>query len=361
MLRFVQSSIYGIAFMCLGLLLVVSNVHAQNDIAVRIQPSEIHEQTDPGGMVTGSLTITNESGGRQEYYLHTRDITDVDINNRPSFSSSTSNNSSDASAWIHLNSASVSLEVGESASVPYSIAVPTDASPGSHYAAIFVTREADTLTQSGAGVGFNVVSLIEIRVSGDARVALAIDSFSTDHSVYGDLPVQFAVVLENTGSVHLKPTGIISITDMLGHQVGTVTVNEKGGGVVAHKKSRFETNWQSVPSERSSFLFGRYTAVLSIVYGDSQRGKDTTSWTLTFWIIPWKQVGLVFGVVLTLVIVFIVSIRTYIRRTLQRSGHRVEAHAASSPASFGRRMRSMVLWIALVVALLFIGFVVLSA
>jgi hypothetical protein len=62
--------------------------------------------------------------------------------------------------------------------------------------------------------------------------------------------------------------------------------------------------------------FGRYEAILSMVYGDQGR-QATISSTVTFWILPANIILPALGVLAVLLLVTYVSAKLYVRRKLQ--------------------------------------------
>lgn len=325
-------------------------------VAVKVQPSTINERVDTGAVVEGALTVTNQNGGTQTYYIGTRNITNMDESGRPEFAEvSETMNVYEAAAWIKVLHDTITLNVGQSVSVPYRIEVPTDASPGSYFAAIFVTREADKVTQSGAGVGFQVASLVNLRVNGDAVEEVVLREFSSDRSWYQKPEVGFSVRVENTGNVHEKPRGVIEITDMLGNKVGTVVVNERGGGVMPHADRVFNTSWTY---ER--FAFGRYTAVANLEYGDTESRNLVRS--LSFWIVPFKEIGIACGSLVMLLLFVALGLRAYVRGELRKAGHTLATDGrARSYMSLGQRLLRVFVWCCALLLALLVVFVMFSA
>jgi len=337
-----------------GLFVHSAPVLAQNGVAVKVQPSTVEEALDPGAIAEGELTVTNQNGGRQTYFIGTRNITGMDINGRPDFSDTPSTDPLEAASWIKPLRDSFALEVDESATVPYRIEVPNNASPGSYYAAIFVTREAETTTESGAGVGFNVAALFNIRITGDAIEGLKIAEFYTDNSFYSKPHVLFTTVIENTGTVHQRPKGIVTIVDMLGNEVDKMRVNKQAGGVMPHMKRSFEETW-----DNDSFSFGKYTATLSVVYGETS--QETLTRKMSFWIVPIKEVGILFGSIALLIICVLYLLRAYVRRQLRKAGHTSVSKQESSEISFARRMARTLTRLLVILLVLFIGIIIFSS
>lgn len=325
-------------------------VFAQGEVSVKIQPSSIDEALDPGGVFEGVLTVTNENGGKQTLYLNTRDIEGMKETGAPIFSENVATDSQYASSWIEPLLKSVTLEVGESAQIPFHITVPGDASPGSHYAALFVSREADTQVTSGAGVGFHVASLVHLRISGEVVDDLMFREFSTNQTFYTKPEVNFTIKLENTGTVQQRPKGFIAVTDMLGNDVGKIEVNENAGAIMHRTFRAFENVWN-----HEGFTLGRYTASASIGYGERGAQKTITR-SVSFWVIPVKELGIGFGIIVVIVLLVVSALRAYIRRELSRAGHTVRK--TPSQVTFAKRLIRNILWLTAILGIVLIGMVV---
>jgi len=330
------------------------SLHADG-LAVKVQPSMIDEVVDPGQVLEGDLTITNTNGGTQTYFITTRNVVGMSDTGTPSFDEEHSDDPLEASAWVKPQLESVTMDVGQSVKVPYRIEVPQNASPGSYFAAFFVTREAEEVVQSGAGVGFHVASLINLRVAGDVNEDMLFREFSTGKSLFTNPSVYFNARIDNTGSIHQRPVGMITINNMLGKKVGQVTFNDAKGAILPHYDRVFDVTWNY-----DGFALGRYTAIASIAYGESE--SKTATKELTFWIIPIKEVGIAFGLIATLLLVFVFGIKRYIRNALRKAGYTASSNERETHSvSFARRLVKTAIWLIVLMALVFIGMLIFFA
>jgi hypothetical protein len=112
-------------------------------------------------------------------------------------------------------------------------------------------------------------------------------------SEYG--PVALALRLKNDGSVHLKPRGFITITNMFGKEAGTIDIPQSN--VLPQSTRKFDLNWGV------KYMYGKYTASMTAIYGSA---NDSLTAVTTFWIVPWKILTVA---LLALLIVLIVIIR----------------------------------------------------
>lgn len=345
--------IFTLAILCLFCGLAVLPAHAEG-LAVKVQPSLIDETVDPGQVLEGTLTVTNENGGIQTYFITTRNVNGMSDTGTPSFADTSSDDPLEAASWIKPLQKSVTMDVGESVTVPYRIEVPQNASPGSYFAAFFVTREAEEVIQSGAGVGFHVASLVNLRVSGEVNEDMLFRDFYTKKSFFTKPSVFFTARIDNTGSIHQRPQGIINISDMFGNSVGQVGFNDSAGAILPHFDRVFETTWNY-----DGFALGRYKATASIVFGETQ--KKTISKEVTFWVVPVKEVGIVLGGIILLLLVFIYGVRKYVRNQLRKAGHTTQSKKETPNITFARRLVRTVTWLVVILALLFIGMLVYNA
>jgi hypothetical protein len=115
-------------------------------------------------------------------------------------------------------------------------------------------------------------------------------------------PIGFVLRLSNSGSVHEKPSGTITVKNMFGKQIASVAVNSDGGNILPGTIRRFEEDMASKQ------MFGRYTATFNGKYLDDNH-KITGS--VSFWVIPWKLILLLLVALLVLIWLFRVALRRY--------------------------------------------------
>ncbi|MEM2947064.1 MAG: hypothetical protein QXN96_02360 [Candidatus Bathyarchaeia archaeon] len=235
-------------------------------------------------------------------------------------------------SWIKLDETEVTLAPQERKSVLFTINVPGDAEPGGHFAGILWSAGTPTAAAPGeaaVGIVAKTGTLILVRVAGEVNEAGRIVEFSTDKTSYNYLPVNFTVRFENTGNVHLKPTGTIEIRNMWGTKVAQMAVNENLANVLPKSIRRFEATWQkeALPlgasewqKERQNGAWGKYTAVVTLSYGiDGSVVQAKTS----FWVFPWR-VALFYLVLLVIIVLLLVQgVKKYNKWLLKKYGGKV--------------------------------------
>jgi len=287
-------------------------VHAQNSVAgIGITPATQEGPANPGETQTHSVGVTNLSGVKQTYYLYLRDIIGVETGGVPVFADENEEKTVfELTQWLTLSTQEITLEPGEQQQFGVTMAVPENATPGSHFGGVFISMQPPRLRQTGAAVGYEVAHIISIRVAGDAVVNAQIRSFSTGNFIYGKPVVEFAARIENKGTVLVRPTGPLEIFNMFGKRVDLLTFNESKNGVFPMAEEEFLMTW-----EGEGMGFGRYQAILSLVYGDQGR-QSTISSTASFWILPMNIILPALGVLAFLLLAAYISVKLYVNKTL---------------------------------------------
>ena len=220
--------------------------------------------------------------------------------------------------WITISDEAFVIPSESGQSIPLSINIPDDASPGGHYAAIMIgTKPLQSDGSLHVQTAQVVTSLFFVRVAGEVIEKGAVRTFQAGSS-FVDVPeINFEVRFENKGNVHLQPQGEIVITNMWGKERGIIPINKQThfGNVMPNSIRKFNFAWKG---EKSITDIGRYKASLALAYGADARQFATQE--TTFWIVPIKPVLLVLGSLFAILFLISWSIRSYVRRMLIMSG-----------------------------------------
>jgi hypothetical protein len=292
---------------------VATPVFAQDNAGITLIPATIEEAADPGSTIEEVLTVTNESDVEREFYVYTRDIKGVEAGGVPVFAEEAEKTGYEITEWIQLGFEKITVPAFGSTKVPVVINVPPMATPGSHFGGIFVSVEPPKLRQIGAGVGYQVASVVSIRISGDIIDTARIRSFSTDKLVYGTKKVVFTAKVENQGNILIRPRGPVTITSMFGTDPEVFTVNDSLAGVFPGTMRDFDFTWES-----EGIGFGRYEAVLALGY-DGENGQRTIDASLVFWVFPTKIILTILGIFIGIFVLGYVFTKYYINQAILRA------------------------------------------
>lgn len=315
-------SVFSFLFLILSFVLSGHFVFAQQQEAgITLIPAVIEKSVNPGDVFVETLTVTNVSGEDKEYFVYKKNITGVENGGVPVFAKDESERTPyEITEWFQVPTAPIKVLADQSIDVPITISVPSTASPGSHFGGVFISAEPPKLRETGAGVGFEVVSVISLRINGDVNDSARIRSFSTDKLLYGSKHVAFTAKIENQGNILIRPHGAVSITSMFSKTPVQVTVNESRAGVFPGTARDLEFKWDS-----DELGFGRYEAILALVY-EGDGGQKTIDSSLVFWIFPTKIVLGVLGALFFVIIGGYVLTRYYINQAIIRGagGRRIQ-------------------------------------
>ena len=297
----------------LSFVLPCTSVFAQSNVAgIGLTPATIEGGAIPGETQVHTVNITNLSGAKQIYYLYNRDISGVQEGGVPIFADENEEKTGyELSTWVTLDASEIELEPGQEKPVQITIKVPENATPGSHFGGMFISMQPPRMRSTGASVGYEVANIISIRVAGDAVESAQIRSFSTDNFIYSKPKVDFTARVENKGTVLVRPFGPLEIYNMFGKRVAMITLNEPKGGVFPLSERSFSVTW-----ENDGPGFGRYQAIVSMVYGDQGR-QSTISSTASFWILPMNIILPALGVLAFLLLLAYIFVKLYINKAVR--------------------------------------------
>lgn len=337
--------LFGIAFVNLR------NAKAEELVGIKMQPSIIEERVDPGQTYSWTLRATNVGAKTQEFYVVKRDISGLSEEGKPTFANFGEKTGLELAAWVQIAPGPFTIAPGETKEIPFSISIPQNVFPGAHLGSIFLSAEPVRPETTGIGIGYQVATIISLRVDGNVAEEAMIREFRTDKKIYGKPEVNFITKIENLGNVIVKPRGPVEITNMFGKKVATLRMNESAGAILPNEVRRFETLWQD-----NGLAFGKYEAVMSLGYGED--GRKTISAALGFWILPGKLVGFTLGGLALFFLIVFVTVKLYIRQKLHHLSPPTSP-ASSSGTITPSRPRSLSAMVALCLLSLLLAAVIL--
>jgi hypothetical protein len=216
--------------------------------------------------------------------------------------------------WVTISPKTFTLKPRETKIVTFKTAVPKNAEPGGKYGAIVASTEKGEIGQTGAVTVQKVGALVLLTVQGPIRYdASARDFYTVDskgdtrdrspQALYERAPIYFLLRLHNNGTVHIKPKGFITVSNIFGKKITDIEVPAKN--VLPNSDRAQIVEWNDAK-------MGRYVATLVLNYGDkNQQITATTSFT----VFPWK-IGLPIVAGVLIVIWFLIARRARVARAL---------------------------------------------
>lgn len=275
--RFTPFALLSLIFI-MGVTPVVRAEDAQpvSKSALAVSPAIIEEVLTPGKPTNFTLHVHNTTNFPLPIKTFVRNLTP----NSPTMTQAGSERL-DASLWFIVDEPDFILQPNQVRTVKGSIQTPADAIPGGHYATIYfqplVPEEA--LSPSMAFVNARVGVLAFLIVKGDIEQKAALKNTLQTTGLIQSGPATFRFAVQNTGNVHLMPSGKLTIYDWRNKQVASKEI--PAGFILPNETKDYTMTWDNVSG------MGTYRAELTLHYGPEQIALPKT--TATFWVVPWMK------------------------------------------------------------------------
>lgn len=259
-------------------------------LAVGVKPLRTELAIAPGESVRTTITVINTEDQEVRVRPSVGMYAGNDQQGYPIESDVPEDDPRHLNTWVAFDQVELTLRPDESRAVSLTITAPADAEPGGHYGSLLY----EPIPEEGGApvkVATRVASLLLITVTGEVRTDGAVTRFSVADHQAADRPFAFAIDFENSGTIHVRPEGSITILDAAGQQVRSVAryldpktskevtadvipVNLLGGNVLPDSARTFLADWSE------NIQNGEYTAVLNLAYAGQQLAPQTTTFTV---------------------------------------------------------------------------------
>lgn len=172
---------------------------------------------NPGGQVKDAMVVANHGKSPLRLALYAADGYTTETGQLDLLTKD--KKSVGIGAWVRADRDSVVIKPGKTAQIPFTVTVPSNATPGDHVGGILTS-----LKQSADAAGINVDRRlgirVKLRVSGALKPQLAIEDLHIDYSgtfnpfAKGDATVTYTV--HNTGNATLSANQAASVTGPFG-------------------------------------------------------------------------------------------------------------------------------------------------
>ncbi len=300
------SFISKIALLLLGLFLFYpkpQTLKAENlpGGGLTISPPLLELNLKPGETYVGKIKITNTSEKMMEVYPQAMNFRAKGEGGEPEFfSDDDSSNSYALSAWLKFSPRKLAFTLEQYTEWDFQIVVPQNAEPGGHYGVIFFSTEPPEVSKDITQIALQtkIGSLILVKVAGAIEESAFLKEFSAPHFLFKP-PVDLVVRIQNTGNVHIKPQGEISLLNWQGKLLSELPINEKSNNVLPDSTRKFDAQWQATQKPFYKMPIGKFSGDIKIVYGETAK---TLNGEVSFWVIPWWFIILVAIVLIFLII-----------------------------------------------------------
>lgn len=265
-----------------ALLLVVSKtlVQAQNNaVTLGISPQLLDVTANPGETLSNTFRLTNGSEDTINIRVTPKNFTPrgeegaVDLTeDRTSFS---------LADWLEVDPLTVTILPNQTQDFNVDIVVPSNAEPGSHFGSVVFQTIPPEQEGASALVSQEIAPVILVRIAGDTTESAEIEEFKTEKGFYSNQTnINLVSRIKNTGNVHFMPNGKIQIKNMFGNEVANIDLDRRN--VLPDSIRQITNNWAV-----DGFTMGRYTATLTIVFGEDNEIQTAQT---SFIIFPYQTV-----------------------------------------------------------------------
>jgi hypothetical protein len=273
---------------------------------VSISPGKFELNVEPGEVTNEEVTVTNGTSEGLSLDFIVEDFEGSTEPDQALIYMGDDVSTWGATDWTTPEIDDIFLDQGESITMNVEISVPENAGPGGRYAALSVVPSDGSGEGNGAnGPDQTVRTLFLLQVAGNASEAASLGA-PEPPGLFDSGRTRLGIVFNNEGEVHLKPSGKVTITNLLGQDVAVIDVPE--WVVLPESSRRTLVAWELGP-----LSFGRYTSQVVIDYGDDRTQLTASN---SFWLFPWDTLAII-AAFLVAVVVAIVLLR---RRAKAKTG-----------------------------------------
>ncbi len=289
--------------------------------ALEIAPPVVTLSANPGQSITTQISLRDISSGNLSVSGQVNDFVAAGEDGTPKILlNDDSGNPYSIKAWI-APLPTFLMAPRQIKSLPVTINVPANASPGGHYGVIRFTATPPELHGTGVSLSASLGALMLLTVNGKTTENMSVAQLSVSHNgktgtLFESAPLNFTERLKNNGNIHEEPTGQVVVKDMFGKTVGADNINVPPRNVLPQSIRKFEQPFDSTVIGNKK-LFGRYHADLKVTYGSTSQHVLTAS--LVFWVIPYRLIGIVIVVLVVGFFVLRFAIRRYNNRIISKA------------------------------------------
>ena len=220
-----------VEFACAYTIEDLKDVPVENDFV--LAGSKVELWLDPGQSYTKELMVTNRLGKRMDFMIQIEDFEGTKDLENPTKLLGDERGPYSLKEYLKPELMNFSLEHGQRIILPVTVAIPIDAEPGGRYGSVLISANPSTaegsVEKNNAKGQINLItrlaSLFFIGVNGNIYKEAKLSEFKTSSAFNEKGPINFQLIFENNGRIHLAPYGIIEIYNMMGRKIDELEVD----------------------------------------------------------------------------------------------------------------------------------------
>ena len=190
--------------------------------ALTLAPAKIEVSGNPGQTLTPQFFISNGQEPAATFYTSAEDFEANGESGTPYFVKE----NGDLSSWITV-APSFTVQKGQTLTATFQIHIPKGATPGDHFAAVFLGTAPPGAAQGQVSVSARLGILVFLHVSGPVKEGGGVvgSGLAVPTRFYSSLPISFFYLYQNTGGDRVVPTGTITVRNILGWKTASLLVD----------------------------------------------------------------------------------------------------------------------------------------
>ncbi|WP_327048356.1 DUF916 domain-containing protein [Microbispora sp. NBC_01189] len=269
---------------------------------------------NPGGSVKDAMVVANRGKAPLTLAVYTADGFTTDTGQLDLLSKD--KKSVGIGAWVHADRGSVTIQPGQSVKVPFTVAVPDNATPGD-YAGGILTSLTQTDEAEVINVDRRLGIRVKLRVSGELKPNLVVEDLRVDYAgsfnpfAMGDATVTYRI--HNTGNAIMSAQQAVSVSGLFGW------LGAEAGEIASPPELLPGESWKVAVPVHGVAPAVRLDATASLTPLLTDASGSTTSLktvgaTTDFWAVPWTQLLLLVVLIAVVVGVVLLTRRKRVRR-----------------------------------------------
>jgi hypothetical protein len=252
---------------------VITIQPATFDPAVPASRTHIILSAQPGQVLQAAVSVQNIGSTPGAVRLYPVDATTEQASGQVYRTESDAR--MDIGAWAAIDAQAITLQAGESRSIPFTITVPTTPRPGQHLGGIAAedtTIRADE-QPGGAIVSFRTVTIVSVEVDIPGPLIEKVMVTKVTPGVISGKQV-LALGMGNEGTTSVMPSGTVTIKSAQGLNLRDIRVELRS--VLPDTAINYPV---AVPTQ--PLPAGDYYAIVALKYGQSGETQSTLRFTIT--------------------------------------------------------------------------------
>ena len=314
----------------------------QSGISLTISPISLNLNTDPGQEISSQFKVKNDSNITEYLEIGISKFQRSGSGGEMSLVAVAPDD--EFLSWVSFSEDQFTLDANQTKTINLTISPSEDAGLGYYYAfTINRIQEKEAEERETIVTGAPAIPLLLEVNNPSVKRELQLIDFSADRTFYEYLPTTFSIKVQNTGNIHLSPSGDIFIDQGAKKDIAVIRANPGRSNILPDTDRTFTSSWDDAPiirvpkeengrvlkddqgntiytlkkdlSKGDKFRIGKYTAHLLLVYDNGQRDIPLEA-QLSFWVVP---VRLILALVITMAVLISIGLLVGVKMGKKRS------------------------------------------